>query len=124
AKTHTSSRAGAAPQLGFVAKQAQVIACAGMTSARRRRLVIAAGIYVVVVGTFFAVIPKNRILEHTPFNHFALLAESWLHGRLDLPDGPPPYAQNNDFASYGRKWFIAFPPFPAVLLLPFVLWGK
>ena len=95
-----------------------------MTSARRRRLVIAAGIYVVVVGTFFAVIPKNRVLEHTPFNHFALLAESWLHGRLDLPDGPPSYAQNNDFASYGRKWFIAFPPFPAVLLLPFVWWGK
>ncbi|HVW24284.1 MAG TPA: hypothetical protein VHC69_02895 [Polyangiaceae bacterium] len=95
-----------------------------MTTARRRRFVIAAGIYAVVVGTFFAVIPKNRILEHTPFNHFALLAESWLHGRLDLPDGPPPYAQNNDFASYGHKWFIAFPPFPAVLLLPFVWWGK
>ncbi len=95
-----------------------------MADARRRRLVIAAGIYVVVVGTFFAVIPRQRILEHTPFNHFALLAESWLHGRLDLKDGPPIYAQNNDFASFGRKWFIAFPPFPAVLILPFVWWGK
>jgi hypothetical protein len=95
-----------------------------MVSLRRRRLAIAIGIYVVVVATFFAVIPRNRILEHTPFNHFALLAECWLHGRLDL-DGPPPaYAQNNDFASFGHKWYVAFPPFPAVLIVPFVWWGK
>ncbi|HEX4340990.1 MAG TPA: hypothetical protein VH062_34010 [Polyangiaceae bacterium] len=95
-----------------------------MADPRRRRLVIAVGIYLVVVGTFFAVIPRSRILEHTPFNHFALLAETWLHGRLDLPEGPPPYAQNNDFASFQHRWFIAFPPFPALLILPFVWWGK
>jgi hypothetical protein len=95
-----------------------------MADGRRRRLVIAVGIYLAVVATYFVVIPRSRILEHTPFNHFALLAESWLHGRLDLADGPPPYAQNNDFASFQRKWFIAFPPFPAVLILPFVWWGK
>src|SRR5260221_10467284 len=95
-----------------------------MAESRRRRLTVAIGIYLVVVAVFFAVIPRQRILEHTPFNHFALLAEGWLHGRLDLGGGPPPYAQNNDFASYGRKWFIAFPPFPAVLLVPFVWWGK
>jgi hypothetical protein len=95
-----------------------------MVDVRRRRMLIAAGIYLTVVATFFAVIPRHRILEHTPFNHFALLAESWLHGRLDLPSGPPPYGQNNDFASFGRKWFIAFPPFPAVLIVPMVWWGK
>jgi hypothetical protein len=95
-----------------------------MVDVRRRRLLIAAGIYLAVVATFFAVIPRHRILQHTPFNHFALLAESWLHGRLDLGDSPPPYAQNNDFALFGRKWFIVFPPFPAVLILPMVWWGK
>ncbi|MBM4363959.1 MAG: hypothetical protein FJ104_14865, partial [Deltaproteobacteria bacterium] len=56
----------------------------------------------------------------TPCNHFALLAEAWLQGRLDLGGAPPAYAQNNDFASFGGKWFVAFPPLPAVLLLPFV----
>ena len=95
-----------------------------MAEGRARRLVIAGGIYVVVVGTYFAVIPRNRILEHTPYNHFSLLAEAWLHHRLDLGNAPPPYAQNNDFAAYGGKWFVTFPPFPAVLLVPFVLWGK
>src|SRR6476646_9597588 len=95
-----------------------------MANTRWRRLSIALGIYVIVVGINFAVVPRFRIVEHTSFNHFALLAESWLKGRLDLGGGPPSYAQNNDFASYGGKWFVAFPPFPAVLLLPFLVWGK
>lgn len=91
---------------------------------RRRRLLVATAIYLAVVATYFAVEPRSRILEHTPFNHFALLADSWLHHRLDLGGPPPGYAQNNDFASYGGKWFVTFPPFPAVLLLPFVWWAK
>ena len=61
--------------------------------------------------------------DHTPFNHFALLAESWLNRRLDLGGPPPGYAQNNDFAEFGGRWFIVFPPFPAVLLLPMVKLG-
>jgi hypothetical protein len=95
-----------------------------MAESRRRRVTIAAGVYLVVVATFFAVVPRYRVIEHTPFNHFSLLAEAWLHGRLDLAGGPPAYAQNNDFAAYGSKWFVAFPPFPALLLVPFVWWGK
>lgn len=85
---------------------------------RWRRLLIALGVYVLVVGVNFSVVPRYRILEHTPFNHFALLADSWLHGRLDLGGEPPAYAQNNDFAQFGGKWFVAFPPFPALLILP------
>ena len=95
-----------------------------MANTRARRLSIAFGVYAVVVGTFFAVAPRFRILEHTPFNHFSLLAETWLHHRLDLGGSPPGYAQNNDFAAYHGKWFVTFPPFPAVLLVPFLLWGK
>jgi hypothetical protein len=88
---------------------------------RARRLLLALAVYVMVVGVNFSVVPQYRILEHTPFNHFALLADAWLDGRLDLGDEPPAYAQNNDFARHGDKWFITFPPFPAVLLLP-VAW--
>lgn len=91
---------------------------------QRRRLRVALAIYGVVVAVYFALTPRYRITQHTPFNHFALLAEAWLHGRLDLNVGPPAYAQNNDFAAFGGKWFIAFPPFPAVLLLPVVYFGK
>ncbi len=61
-----------------------------------------------------------RLGDHTQYNHYALLADAWLHGRQDLPGGPPAYAGNNDFASFGGKTYISFPPFPAVLMLPLV----
>jgi hypothetical protein len=91
---------------------------------RRRRLLVATAIYLVVVATYFAVTPRFRIFAHTSFNHFTQLADAWLQGRLDLGHAPPPYAQNNDFATYKGKWFITFPPFPAVLLLPLVWIAK
>ena len=87
---------------------------------RRRRLVIAAAIFVVATGIFFACAPPSRVLRHTPYNHYALLAESWLEGRLDLGGAPPPYSGNNDFAAFGGKWYVSFPPFPALLLVPLV----
>lgn len=87
---------------------------------RKRRVAIALVVYAVTTGVYFAFAAPGTLRAHTPFNHFALLADSWLHGRLDLGGPPPPYAQNNDFASFGGKWFVTFPPFPAVLLLPLV----
>lgn len=57
---------------------------------------------------------------HTPYNHYALLANAWIHGRLDLGGPPPAYTHNNDFAVYGGRTFISFPPFPAVLIAPVV----
>src|SRR5262249_40906006 len=61
---------------------------------------------------------------HTPYNHFALLADAWAHGRLDLGGAPPPYTGNNDFAVFEGKYFVSFPPFPAVLLFPLVWVAK
>jgi hypothetical protein len=87
---------------------------------RLRRVLLAAAIYLTCVSAFFAVAPRHRLLEHSPFNHFALLANAWLEGRLDLPETPPIYAQNNDFAKVGDRWYVAFPPFPALLLVPVV----
>lgn len=90
---------------------------------RLRRLALALGVYAITTGVYFACAARQTIVAHTPFNHFALLAEAWLHGRLDLGGPPPGYAQGNDFAELGGKWFIVFPPFPAVLLLPLVKLG-
>ncbi|HEY6077446.1 MAG TPA: hypothetical protein VIW29_01500, partial [Polyangiaceae bacterium] len=87
---------------------------------RARRLVMALAIYSGITLLLLACAPPGLLREHTPFNHFALLAEAWLQGRLDLPGAPPAYAQGNDFASYAGKWFVVFPPFPAVLLVPLV----
>ena len=32
---------------------------------------------------------------------------------------PPAYTQNNDFAEHAGKYYVSFPPFPALILLPF-----
>ena len=90
--------------------------------ARARRdhaLAVAAALYVVTT-LVFAVTMLDRLREHTPYNHFALLADAWLHGRLDLGGSPPAYTGMNDFAVHDGKYFVSFPPFPALLLVPVV----
>ncbi len=90
------------------------------TDSRRRRLLLALAIYLLAAAVYLGCAAPQTLSEHTPWNHFALLAEGWLNGRLDLEGAPPAYAGNNDFARVGDRWFVTFPPFPAVLLLPIV----
>jgi len=91
-------------------------------AARRaqRRLAIAAALYVLTTLLYLVTAGRDRLATHTPFNHFALLAGSWLEGRLDLGGPPPAYTGNNDFAVHEGKHYISFPPFPALLLVPLV----
>jgi hypothetical protein len=85
-----------------------------------RRTFLALGLYFVAAAVFAAFAGADRLSEHTSYNHYALLADAWLHHRQDLARGPPAYAMNNDFAEFEGKTYISFPPFPAVLMLPFV----
>ena len=62
---------------------------------RKRRVALALAVYVLCTLVFFLFAKPERLHEHTPFNHFALLAESWLEGRLDLGGPPPAYAQTS-----------------------------
>src|SRR5688572_10261157 len=93
---------------------------AWLVSDRGRRWVTALGAYVFLLIVYAAVAGRERLTTHTQFNHFALQAEAWLEGRLDLGHDPPDHAQGNDFARYQGKWYIPFPALPAVLLLPIV----
>lgn len=88
--------------------------------ARTRRLALSLAIYVGATVVLWACASSAVLTEHTPYNHFALLADAWRHGRLDLGAAPPAYAGRNDFAEFQGKWFVVFPPFPSVLLLPLV----
>jgi hypothetical protein len=90
---------------------------------RLRRLLLALAIYAGVTLLLLTCAAPGVLREHTPYNHFALLAEAWLKGRLDLGGPPPAYTGNNDFASYQGKWFVVFPAFPSALLLPLVALG-
>jgi hypothetical protein len=87
---------------------------------RKRRLLLAVAIYAICTPIYFAFAPLDRITRHTSYNHHVLLAENWLQGRLDLGHAPPGYTQNNDFAQYQGRWYVSFPPFPAVIMLPVV----
>lgn len=78
----------------------------------------------------------QRLVGPSTNNHYVHLASAWLHGRLDLGPTAP---GTNDWACFdtveggpcppGRyafpgsiryRWYVSFPPLPAVLLLPFV----
>ena len=86
---------------------------------RKRRIVLGLFVYVVCL-VVFALLAGDRLTQHTPYNHYALQADAWVHGRQDLLGGPPGYAGMNDFAKFENHWYISFPPFPAVLMVPLV----
>jgi hypothetical protein len=55
--------------------------------------------------------------RHSLAPHFVYLAESFLQGRLDLVHVPdPPY----DLTPFEGRWYVSFPPLPAVLMVPWV----
>ena len=86
---------------------------------RSRRLLVGLAVYLGTV-LVFAILAGERMLKHTPYNHYALMADAWAHGRHELAGGPPGYAGMNDFALFENKWFISFPPFPALIMFPLV----
>jgi hypothetical protein len=90
-------------------------------SERRRRLTLSALVYAAFTLVACSMASGALWARHTPFNHFALLAESWLSGRLDLGGPAPAYTGNNDFAVFDGRTYVVFPPFPALLLVPLVL---
>ncbi len=62
-----------------------------------------------------------RLLRQSHAPHFVYQADAWLHGQLHLRASPP---DENDWARVGDRWYVSFPPGPALLMLPGVaLWG-
>jgi hypothetical protein len=77
---------------------------------------------VFVVGLLvFGAFSYKRLLTHSNDNHYVYMADGMLHGRLAL-EGRPPHL--NDWAKYDGKWYVSFPPAPAILMMPAVaIWG-
>ncbi len=57
--------------------------------------------------------PRFYRQSHAP--HFIYQADAWLHGQLHLRVAPP---DENDWARVGGRWYVSFPPGPALLMLP------
>lgn len=70
-----------------------------------------------VAFALFAAFSGNRLFHQSQGPQFVYQAMAFLHGQLDLTVPPP---NLNDWARLGDRWFVSFPPFPAVLMLPFV----
>lgn len=78
-------------------------------------------ICIAVFGVFFAIwtFTGKWPLVHQPYNSYILQAQSWLSGRLDLPEN----YSHLEIALFEGKYFISFPPFPSYVMLPFVALG-
>jgi hypothetical protein len=71
------------------------------------------------LGSFaiFAIFSGPRLLHQSQAPHFVYQADAFLHGQLSLTVLPP---NLNDWARVGDRFFVSFPPLPAVLMMPFV----
>jgi hypothetical protein len=59
--------------------------------------------------------------RHSLAPHFVYLAESFLHGRLDLSHVPDPAY---DLTPFAGRWYVSFPPLPSLLMvLPVAIGG-
>lgn len=55
--------------------------------------------------------------EGKHWNYFILLADAFIHGRLYLTDNP---AWLNELITFNNKFYVVYPPMPAILLIPFI----
>jgi hypothetical protein len=75
-----------------------------------------------VCGAVYVGTLGPRVAGPSEEAHFVHLAQSFLHGQLSLVGERPP--GDNDWSQYRGRWFVSFPPFPALLIAPLVaIWG-
>ena len=65
----------------------------------------------------YAVSSARMFWRQSPAPHFVYQAHAFLHGQLHLTAPPP---NLNDWVLFGDRWYVSFPPFPAILMVPFV----
>ncbi len=73
-------------------------------------------LFAVALG-LFAATSADRMLEQSAGPHFVYQADAFLHGQAHLRVPPP---NNNDWIKFEGKWYVSFPPVPAVAMMPFV----
>jgi hypothetical protein len=76
-------------------------------------LVTALVIMVVVAGVYL----YTSSSDATSYDYFVRLADAFLHGRVYLTEAP---SWLNELIPKNGVWYVAYPPMPAVTLIPFV----
>lgn len=83
---------------------------------KERKTMLLAAVCVFLVGVLLQGF-TGRLGTPNPYNSYALQAARWLEGHLDLGQN----YSHLEIAEFAGKYYISFPPFPSVVLLPFVL---
>lgn len=69
----------------------------------------------------FAAFSGPMLLRQSSAPHFVYQAAGFLRGSLSIPvEFPPGWPHPNDWVKWGEHWYSSFPPFPALLMAPFV----
>ena len=76
--------------------------------------ICAAGCFLLVL-TVAAAMTGQWCWQANGYNSYALQADAWLKGQLDLGQDYPWL----ELAIYEGRYYVSFPPFPSFLLLPF-----
>lgn len=85
----------------------------GETSSRRQLVLLGLASFIAILLIGGAVLAA--LIEQGGGNSYALLAQSFIEGRLDSSE-----CFDADCAIFGDKIFVMFPPVPAIIALPFV----
>jgi len=88
------------------------------TESRRDYILYAILLSIVAITFFFYRLPPVLAdrTETPPYAYFNVLAQSFLQGRLDLPQPP----STVDLTLHDDKWYVPFPPLAALLMTPWV----
>jgi hypothetical protein len=76
---------------------------------------IAVAVSIMVAATLVYLYTSSR--EASNFDYFVRLADAFLHGRIYLIEAP---SWLNELVPKDGHWYVAYPPMPAVVLMPFV----
>jgi hypothetical protein len=82
----------------------------------KKDLAVAAAVFAAALCVYGLSAWKMDRTQTPPAAYFDELARSFLHGRLAL-DNP---AETHDLTLYQGRWYVPFPPLPALLMLPWV----
>jgi len=87
-----------------------------MSASARQRWIVPLGLFLAFLA-IYGLTAGASLGRHSLAPHFVYLAEALLAGRLDLIHVPdPPY----DLTLFDGRWYVSFPPLPALLMLPLV----
>ncbi len=86
------------------------------TPAKKSRKTLYAGLAIYLVCLVVLMLfGWDRTFRRSDHPHFVYLADAYLHGKIHI-EKPPPWM--DDYVNFDNKWWVTFPPAPAIMMAP------